>query len=579
MGINHRVKKKLEVKINDKPTQNPAQIASAFNNHFIESVAEIVQTFPSVTETIVKTDNSKASFCIQSISELKTKAIINSLKTSTAKDAYRMDSAMLKSLKDHLASPIAQIINLSILQGTFPNSWKTAIVSPIFKSGDPQNISNYRPISILPVASKVAEKWISEQLVSFLNNSEFNLHPMQFGFRANYSTETANCLFVDNVRAMVDKGGVVGAVFLDLRKAFDTVNHKVLLCKLSSFNFSPLALRWFESYLTGRCQHVAVNNQLSPALELHTGVPQGSILGPLLFSLYINDLPSVCPDVETLLYADDTVMYVHAKTKQLAAAKLTSALEQISKWLNCSCLQLNLKKTVGMFFTKRQCNIASNITISGHNIDIVSEVKYLGITIDSNLTFKKHIKKVSQRIRFSLANFKYIRNTLTLKAAKLYMNAMIMSHITYCLTSWGQTNSSTLKPLEMLYKQTLKVLDQKPNSSHHCTILHKHKLLCWEDLIKYRNICLVFKILRGLAPPPLNTFITQRNNTGQITRSATRGDLTVPFRKSTFGQLSFSVKALQNWNSLPTHIKEIHTYCTFTSKLKIWLTHNQTCTH
>ncbi len=129
---------------------------------------------------------------------------------------------------------------------------------------------------------------------------------------------------------MVDKGGVVGAVFLDLRKAFDTINHKVLLAKLSSFNFSPLALSWFESYLSGGCQHVVVNNHLSPALELHTGVPQGSILRPLLFSLYINDLPSVCPNVETQLYADDTVIYVHAKTKQLAAAKLTSALEQIS---------------------------------------------------------------------------------------------------------------------------------------------------------------------------------------------------------------------------------------------------------
>lgn len=377
---------------------------------------------------------------------------------------------------------------------------------------------------------------------------------------------------------MVDKGGIVGAVFLDLRKAFDTVNHKVLLAKLSSFNFSPLALSWFESYLTGRCQHVVVNNQLSPALELYTGVPQGSILGPLLFSLYINDLPSVCPDVETQLYADDTVMYVHARTNQLAAAKLTSALEQISKWLNCSCLQLNLKKTVGMFFTKRQCNILPTITISGHNIDIVSEVKYLGIVIDSNLTFKKHIKKVSQRVRFSLANFKYIRNTMTFNAAKLYVNAMVMTHLTYCLTSWGQTNASTLKPLETLYKQTLKVLDQKPNSSHYCTILHKHKLLSWEDVIKYRNICLVFKILHGLAPPPLNSLINQRS-TVQITRSTTRGDLSIPQKKSTFGQLSFSVKAIHNWNSLPTHIKDTHTYSTFTAKLKTWLVDSYTCTH
>lgn len=167
---------------------------------------------------------------------------------------------------------------------------------------------------------------------------------------------------------------------------------------------------------------------------------------------------------------------------------------------------------------------------------------------------------------------------MTFNAAKLYVNAMVMTHLTYCLTSWGQTNASTLKPLETLYKQTLKVLDQKPNSSHYCTILHKHKLLSWEDVIKYRNICLVFKILHGLAPPPLNSLINQRS-TVQITRSTTRGDLSIPQKKSTFGQLSFSVKAIHNWNSLPTHIKDTHTYSTFTAKLKTWLVDSYTCTH
>uniref|UniRef100_A0A4W5Q9E1 Reverse transcriptase domain-containing protein n=1 Tax=Hucho hucho TaxID=62062 RepID=A0A4W5Q9E1_9TELE len=378
---------------------------------------------------------------------------------------------------------------------------------------------------------------------------------------------------------MVDKGGVVGAVFLDLRKAFDTVNHQVLIAKLSTFNFSPSAIKWIESYLTGRTQYVSVNNHRSLVLNLRTGVPQGSILGPLLFSLYINDLPSVCPDINTLMYADDTVIYVHAKTKHLAAAKLTTAMDQITNWLNRSCLQLNVDKTVGMFFTKRQCNIVSNITISGQNISIVPQVKYLGVIIDSNLSFKAHIKKVCNRVKFSLANFRYIRNALTFNAAKLFMDAMIVSHLTYCLTSWGQTNSLSLKPLATLYKKTLKALDQKPNSLHHCIILNNHKLLSWEDVIKYKNICLVYKILHNTAPAPFNSFIIQRNNSRQITRSTTRGDLLIPFRKSTFGQLSFSVTAIQNWNSLPTTIKDIHTYSTFTIHLKNWLSDNYNCTH
>jgi len=241
---------------------------------------------------------------------------------------------------------------------------------------------------------------------------------------------------------MVDKGGVVGAVFLDLRK--DTVNHKVLIARLSNFNLSSSAIKWIESYLTGRSQCVSVNNHRSSVLNLHTGVPQGSILGPLLFSVYINDLPSVCPDVNTLMDTDDTVIYVHAMTKHLAAAKLTTAMDQITNWLNRSCLQLNIDTTMGMVLTKRQCNTVSNIMI-------VPQVKYLGIIIDSNLSFKTHI-----------------RNALTFHAAKLFMDTMIVSHLTNCLTSWGQINSSSLKPLASLYKnkkKTLKVLDQKPNSS------------------------------------------------------------------------------------------------------------------
>ena len=176
---------------------------------------------------------------------------------------------------------------------------------------------------------------------------------MQFGFRANHSTYTANCLLLENVKSMIDKGGTVGAVFLDLRKAFDPVNHRVLIAKLSSFNFSNNALKWSESYLMNRIQCVNVRNQKSSALDTLTGVPQGSILGPLLFSLYINDLPSVCSDVEIQLYADDAVIFTHGSNKLQAAATLANALNSISTWLIQSCLQLNTSKTVCMFFCQK----------------------------------------------------------------------------------------------------------------------------------------------------------------------------------------------------------------------------------
>lgn len=199
--------------------------------------------------------------------------------------------------------------------------------------------------------------------------------------------------------------------------------------------------------------------------------------------------------------------------------------------------------------------------------------------IDSNLTFKSQVKKVCNRVKHSLPNFRYIRNCMSLEAAKMFMNAMIMSHIIYCLTTWSQTSSTTLKPLESLYKQSMKTLDKKTNRFHHCHILKKQNLLSWDNLIKYANLCLVYKVLHNLAPPPLSGFVKQRAHTSQITRGVARGNCIVPLRKSACGQSAFSFKAAQEWNTLPNHIREPTTYTAFSRQLKLWLITHQICQH
>jgi len=321
--------------------------------------------------------------------------IISSLKNSKAKDVYGLDTMFLKEFNECLSSPLTHIINRSINEGIYPKAWKTAIITPIHKTGDTSKVCNYRPISILPIVSKVIERYVVEQLTSHLSNSPFTLHPMQFGFRSNHSTETANCFFVENVKSKLDKGGVVGAIFLDLKKAFDTVDHGVLLKKLSMFNVSPNVIKWMQSYLEHREQRVRINDEVSSAINCNIGVPQGSILGPLLFSLYINDLPTVCTESEIQMYADDTVIYVHAPDKQQAAYKLTAVMDGVMQWLSDSCLYLNIKKNACMFLTKRSSdNSVANIYIAGEQLSMVSDFKYLGITIYSNLTLKNKFKKL-----------------------------------------------------------------------------------------------------------------------------------------------------------------------------------------
>lgn len=200
---------------------------------------------------------------------------------------------------------------------------------------------NYRPISLLPALSKVLEKIVSEQLMHLETNQY--LSPLQFGFRHNHSTESAICLLTENIKQSIDQGNVAGAVFLDLKKAFDTVNHNILISKLAKFNLSKKTLSWFESYLKGLEQCVVINSVRSTFLKIKTGI-QGTVLGPILFSLYINDLPDVvCPDIGLLMYADDTVVYASADTCISVADKLNTNLERISSWLASSCLTLNTK--------------------------------------------------------------------------------------------------------------------------------------------------------------------------------------------------------------------------------------------
>lgn len=214
----------------------------------------------------------------------------------------------LKEHKEILTPVLTKVINQSINESIFPTALKTAIVKPIHKSGDKLQVSNYRPMSILPTISKVFEKVVAAQLVEHLDYNAA-LHPLQFGFRKRYSTETECCYLTEEIKSNLDSGGVVGAVFLDLRKAFDAVNHELLIDKLTHFSISISTINWIQSFLSARQQCVSINNVSSSLRACTMGVPQGSILGPLLFSLYINDYPSVCINAKMIMYADDTGVY------------------------------------------------------------------------------------------------------------------------------------------------------------------------------------------------------------------------------------------------------------------------------
>lgn len=281
--------KGMEINIKNQLVNDPVILATEFNSFFINSIQEISSLFTTPGYVFHPVNCEHHVFNISEISEKEVMKIICALNKSNAKDVYGFDINFLIDHKESLVCPITQLLNISIRHSVVPTNWKVSVVTPIFKSGSKSELNNYRPISILPVLSKIIEKWVATKLIEHLNRGPTTLHPMQFGFRAHHSTESAMTMFMERTKCLLDRNGYVGAVFLDLKRAFDTVDHQLLLTKLSKFNFSAQALDWFGSYLADRKQCVLVDGVRSPCLDCPVGVPQGSVLGPLLFSMYMND--------------------------------------------------------------------------------------------------------------------------------------------------------------------------------------------------------------------------------------------------------------------------------------------------
>lgn len=561
---------------------NNESMANVFNNFFIDSVHELANNFRDSETTLEEIQlTNPGLFKIREVPSDKIKTIITNMCNSKAQDIYNLNMALVKKHQCELLVPITHLVNLSIRTNTFPECWKPAVITPIHKSGEKDTPNNYRPIAILPVVSKVLEKVIAEQLIEHLESNQL-LHSQQFGFRQKYSTETANCYLLENIKGPLDKGHVVGAVFLDLKKAFDTVDHSFLLSKLQKMQMSQSALKWFKSYLHSRQQCVKVNGVKSALRSNDMGVPQGSVLGPLLFSIYINDLPDCCLGVNCQLYADDTVIHVSAKTTTLAAQQLTLALVNISEWLELSHLTLNIRKTVAMCFSikKRPADTTFEVRLGNEMIQEVKETKYLGIILDENLKFQSQVKSLCKKLKSNLNCFRFIRRELSHQAALMYMHAMIFSHLSYCITSWSQTSTSVLQPVISLYKQTIKVFDRKPMRWHHCNVIQKHGLFTFENFINFSILKLVFKCLNSHVSPPFSNLLLRRQaSLRPNTRAAVSGNCVTPAFKSQFGRSSFSYHGSQLWNSLPTDLKLQSDLKTFTRGLKKWLKSGQNCAH
>ena len=348
-----------------------------------------------------------------------------------------LPASFLKDSKDSIKHHLCHIINMSINTGVVPSAWKIARIIPIHKSGSTSDFDNYRPISVLPSVSKIIEKIVHKQLLTFLEENKL-IYSHQFGFRNKMCTEHAVTLLLDYIRQKVDKGDMVGACFVDLSKAFDTISHSNLLNKLPRYGIHGQELAWFTDYLFHRKALVQYKQTRSDTFTITSGVPQGSILGPLLFLLLFNDLVDVVKHAQVLKYADDTVVYISGQNVKDISNLLSIDLSSISKWFEENELLMNPKqgKTEALLFgtSKRTKQNIKDFEVYANKsrIPITKEYKYLGVSVNSSLNmtsfFDKCYKKASSRLSL-LAKLRYL---MDVNVAKSIYQTMVLPALTYC---------------------------------------------------------------------------------------------------------------------------------------------------
>ena len=340
---------------------------------------------------------------------------------------------MLKLVNSEVSSPLSDVYNSSFNEGVFPECNKIAKEMPNHKSGSTKDVNNYRPISLLSIYSKMIEKLMASRLNTFLDLHSI-IYPNQFGFRAGSSTTHA--LISITIKKTIEEKKYGCGIFIDLRQAFDTVNHDILLQKLEHYGVRNKVFSWFKSYSSGRKQYVLLNGVDSDTKNLTCGVPQRSVLGPLLFLLYINDLPNISNKLKFYLFADDTNIYYESDDLNVLEITMNKELGKLHEWLCLNRLSLNISKTNFVIFhaLNKPINYLVTILINKHAIDEVNSVKYLGILLDSQLTYKNQINALSKKVPRAIGVLYKLRPFVTSKTLSVYY-AIIYIYIPFIRNS------------------------------------------------------------------------------------------------------------------------------------------------
>ena len=557
----------------NKTISNKGEISQSMNSFFCSIGKDLANNIEDGHDPLIFCDyflnSDAAKFAFKSIHAEQIREAIGKLKTSKSFGDDGISSYFLKLAMPFIEDSLVYIFNTSLETSQFPDPWKIARVSPIFKDGDKTEKSNYRPISVLPVVSRLFEKLVFSQLYRYLNDNCF-INSNQSGFRELHSTVTCLLKNTDDWYKGLDTGNLAGMVFVDLKKAFDTVDHQILCRKLESYGVLHRELAWFGSYLSNRVQYCRVNGVDSQIENIDIGVPQGSCLGPLLFLVYINDLPRAVKNSTTSMYADDTSLCFKSKDLSRLNEALNEDLSCLDAWLINNKLSLNVAKTQSMLVStnvKRKTLDRSSqhlqVKINGTELEVVSKIKYLGVLLDNSLDWKDQVQAVSLKVSRGLGILKHAKKFLPFSALTSLYTSIVEPHFRYCCSVWGCAGTTEINRLQKLQNRAARIVTNSSFDTPSNKLLEKLGWKTINELIDIESKTMVFKSLNELAPPYLRSLFRKNSQSTSYRLRNTSTDLRLPKIGTENGKKSFSFRGAKLWNSLSANCKQAASLSTF----------------
>ena len=496
---------------NSSEMTSPGEISNAFNDYF----CGIAKKLKDNSTHIVNPDTPKFrdkrienSIFLSDCTKTEIEDIVNSLKNKSTSDTAVV---ALKYVSASISSTLSAIINASFLQGVFPEKLKLAKVIPIHKAGKKTNVSNYRPISLLSVFSKIYEKSMHKRLYDFFSRNE-TIYKHQYGFRKQHSCEHALLEAQYTLTKALDNKQISALLLIDFSKAFDMVDHNTLIYKLEHYGIRGQALNWLKSYLDKRRQYVSVNGHNSRTRNLSCGVPQGSILGPLLFVIFINDLPFIDNLAKFILYADDANIIFTGQSIEIIETNMRNFISELEEWVALNGLKLNISKTKYMLFSNRNTRDI-NVKISANSIERKQTERFLGVIIDDKLTFKQHRATLASKIARNAGVIYKVKGIVPLHVIKTLYNSFIQSHLVYCSNVWGLGSKNSVARIFSAQKRAIRGVKQgfvnyfyKKDTgelpAHTKKIFAENEFLTIHNLIAQQAVAFMQKVSAHIVPKP-----------------------------------------------------------------------------